>query len=206
MPDTARLLPRTDSNLTSLSSTGSASKSSLDGYWNVNVLHNPQCSQRTAVFRLSVLAVFDLSGRSVKCQMTCAGTWYRAKEEFLIADRENAPTNRRHSTYGGVATVHLGTGHLRDDEIPWWTRRRRRIFRKKTLFMRIPVLQWAPNYSREDVVPDIVAGLTVGVTVIPQALAYATIAGLPPEVNLLTDGLILKLTYSLSSMDSTHRT
>lgn len=51
--------------------------------------------------------------------------------------------------------------------------------------MRIPVLQWAPNYSRKDVVPDIVAGLTVGVTVIPQALAYATIAGLPPEVILL---------------------
>ena len=44
------------------------------------------------------------------------------------------------------------------------------------------MLQWALNYSKKDIVPDIVAGLTVGVTVIPQALAYAIIAGLPPEV------------------------
>lgn len=48
--------------------------------------------------------------------------------------------------------------------------------------MRVPVLQWLPNYSRNYLLSDLVAGITVGVTVIPQALAYATIAGLPPEV------------------------
>lgn len=111
-------------------------------------------------------------------------------EEFLItiftfcaADREPGNTPRRRSNYGGVGSeVHLSPGHSVDDETPWWTRRKQRIFRKKTLFMRIPVLQWAPSYSKKDIVPDIVAGLTVGITVIPQALAYAIIAGLPPEV------------------------
>lgn len=48
--------------------------------------------------------------------------------------------------------------------------------------MRIPVLQWLPKYSKKDFVADLVAGITVGITVIPQALAYATVAGLPPEV------------------------
>lgn len=48
--------------------------------------------------------------------------------------------------------------------------------------MRVPVLQWLPKYTTQDFVADLVAGITVGITVIPQALAYATVAGLPPEV------------------------
>lgn len=30
---------------------------------------------------------------------------------------------------------------------------------------------------------DLIAGLTVGLTVIPQGLAYAVVAGLPPQVS-----------------------
>lgn len=39
------------------------------------------------------------------------------------------------------------------------------------------------RYSSEDAVGDLVAGVTVGLTVIPQALAYAGIAGLDPAVS-----------------------
>lgn len=39
------------------------------------------------------------------------------------------------------------------------------------------------RYSSSDAVGDLVAGITVGLTVIPQALAYAGIAGLGPAVN-----------------------
>lgn len=60
--------------------------------------------------------------------------------------------------------------------------RKEHIFRKKTLYKRLPVLQWLPSYSTSDIVPDILAGITVGITVIPQSLAYATLAGLPPQV------------------------
>ena len=67
---------------------------------------------------------------------------------------------------------------------PWFEKRKERIFRKKTLNMRFPLLKWLPKYSGQDFVSDLVAGITVGVTVIPQALAYANVAGLPPQVSM----------------------
>lgn len=39
--------------------------------------------------------------------------------------------------------------------------------------------------SRSDVIPDVVAGLTVAALAIPQGLAYALVAGVPPEMGLL---------------------
>lgn len=46
----------------------------------------------------------------------------------------------------------------------------------------IPGLRWARNYSTEYAILDGIAGITVGLTVLPQALAYATLAGLEPQV------------------------
>jgi len=65
----------------------------------------------------------------------------------------------------------------------WLRRRVRNSCRKKLLFKRIPILAWLPNYRKEYVVSDLVAGITVGLTVIPQAIAYANVAGLPLQVN-----------------------
>lgn len=45
-------------------------------------------------------------------------------------------------------------------------------------------LQWAPKYNREWLVADSVAAVVVTIMLIPQSLAYAMIAGLPPEVGL----------------------
>ena len=50
----------------------------------------------------------------------------------------------------------------------------------------MPLPQWLSDYRQEWARPDIVAGLTVGAVVIPKALAYATIAGLPVQVGLYT--------------------
>ena len=58
----------------------------------------------------------------------------------------------------------------------------RKSLTKKMLMRRIPILTWLPKYNSKDAVGDFVAGLTVGLTVIPQALAYSSIAGLPPQV------------------------
>lgn len=44
------------------------------------------------------------------------------------------------------------------------------------------------RYTADDAIGDLVAGITVGLTVIPQALAYAGIAGLDPAVSSFSTG------------------
>jgi high affinity sulfate transporter 1 len=48
------------------------------------------------------------------------------------------------------------------------------------------VLEWLWSYQREWLPADLVAGLTAAAVVLPKALAYATIAGLPVQVGLYT--------------------
>ncbi|XP_063149444.1 sodium-independent sulfate anion transporter [Candoia aspera] len=54
----------------------------------------------------------------------------------------------------------------------------------RTTAKRLPVLSWLPKYSLQWLQLDLVAGLTVGMTVVPQALAYAVVAGLPVQYGL----------------------
>ncbi|MGE5318901.1 MAG: SulP family inorganic anion transporter [Hyphomicrobiaceae bacterium] len=51
---------------------------------------------------------------------------------------------------------------------------------------RAPVARWLFAYRRAWLRADVIAGLTVAAVVIPQAMAYAVIAGLPVEVGLYT--------------------
>lgn len=60
----------------------------------------------------------------------------------------------------------------------------------------LPILGWLPNYKKEDFNGDFWAGLTVGVMLIPQGMAYAMIAGLPPIYGLYSAFLPLVI-YSL---------
>jgi len=48
------------------------------------------------------------------------------------------------------------------------------------------MLDWIRTYRKEWLRPDVVAGLTAAAVVIPKAMAYATIAGLPVQVGLYT--------------------
>ena len=48
----------------------------------------------------------------------------------------------------------------------------------------LPILTWAPNYERKNLRSDLAAGVTVGAMLVPQAMAYALLAGLPPEIGL----------------------
>lgn len=48
----------------------------------------------------------------------------------------------------------------------------------------LPALKWLPKYRAADLKGDLAAGLTVGVMLIPQGMAYAMIAGLPPIYGL----------------------
>ena len=48
----------------------------------------------------------------------------------------------------------------------------------------LPVLQWGRQYNKEAFTSDLVAAIIVTIMLIPQSLAYALLAGLPPEVGL----------------------
>ena len=48
----------------------------------------------------------------------------------------------------------------------------------------IPILRWLPAYRSSWLRSDLLAGATTAAVVIPQAMAYATLAGLPVEVGL----------------------
>lgn len=48
----------------------------------------------------------------------------------------------------------------------------------------LPMAGWLPSYQRTDLTADLRAGATVGVLVIPQAMAYAALAGVPPIAGL----------------------
>ena len=49
-----------------------------------------------------------------------------------------------------------------------------------------PILGWLPKYDRSWLSVDIIAGLTLWGLVVPEAMAYAGIAGLPPQAGLYT--------------------
>lgn len=59
-----------------------------------------------------------------------------------------------------------------------------------------PILDWLPNYKTSFLRGDILAGLTIGIILIPQGIAYAIIAGLPPIYGLYT-ALIPQLIYTI---------
>ncbi len=50
----------------------------------------------------------------------------------------------------------------------------------------IPSLRSLGTYRREDLAPDVSAGLTIAVLLVPQGMAYAVLAGMPPITGLYT--------------------
>jgi high affinity sulfate transporter 1 len=51
---------------------------------------------------------------------------------------------------------------------------------------RIPALVWIPEYNRDWLRPDLVAGVTTASVIIPKAMAYATVAGVAVQMGLYT--------------------
>ena len=53
-------------------------------------------------------------------------------------------------------------------------------------YLHLPILSWLPKYSFHYLQCDLIAGITVGLMVLPQALAYASIARLSNEYGLFS--------------------
>uniref|UniRef100_A0A914V4K1 SLC26A/SulP transporter domain-containing protein n=1 Tax=Plectus sambesii TaxID=2011161 RepID=A0A914V4K1_9BILA len=67
-------------------------------------------------------------------------------------------------------------------------RRRRNAWTTKTLSKTlsefVPITRWLPNYKSGDLLSDTIGGLTLGVMVVPQGMAYISMAGLAPAYGL----------------------
>ncbi|MGB7712439.1 MAG: solute carrier family 26 protein [Microcoleus sp.] len=63
----------------------------------------------------------------------------------------------------------------------------------------LPILDWGLHYRRDYLVGDITAGIVVGTVLIPQAMAYALLAGLPPQIGLYASILPLVVYAFLGS-------
>jgi len=61
-----------------------------------------------------------------------------------------------------------------DNEYAWGSRIRSAL----------PIIVWLPQYQRSWLRPDVVAGLTLAAYAVPVSVAYASLAGLPPQAGL----------------------
>jgi sulfate permease, SulP family len=59
-----------------------------------------------------------------------------------------------------------------------------------------PITDWLFNYKKDQLNGDVFAGLTVGIMLIPQGMAYALIAGLPPVYGLYAS-IVPQLMYAI---------
>ncbi|XP_065220315.1 sodium-independent sulfate anion transporter-like isoform X1 [Planococcus citri] len=57
-------------------------------------------------------------------------------------------------------------------------------FTQMSIQKRLPCTKWIPTYSLSFLVRDLIAGISVGLTAIPQGMAYANVAGLDPQYGL----------------------
>lgn len=60
----------------------------------------------------------------------------------------------------------------------------------------LPITSWLPSYKKEYLNGDVFAGITVGIMLIPQGMAYALIAGLPPVYGLYAS-IVPQVIYAL---------
>ena len=85
----------------------------------------------------------------------------------------------------------LGTQVLKENptekkplKMEWIKSKVKKTCSKEQMHKKLPITQWLPKYKLENVVPDLLAGITVGLTVIPQGIGYAVVAKLPPQVKM----------------------
>ncbi|MBE9140333.1 solute carrier family 26 protein [Nodosilinea sp. LEGE 07088] len=56
--------------------------------------------------------------------------------------------------------------------------------RQRALYSYLPFLRWLLHYQRQDLPGDVLAGAIAAIMLVPQSMAYALLAGLPPQVGL----------------------
>ena len=74
--------------------------------------------------------------------------------------------------------------------------------RPNALVRSVPIVGWLPQYEKSWLAPDLLAGLSVWALVVPQALGYAAVVGVPAQYGLYT---ILGASVLYAVFASTHQ-
>lgn len=54
---------------------------------------------------------------------------------------------------------------------------------------KVPIVGWLPRYNYRWIINDVIAGLTLGLMLIPQGLSYAKLATIPVQYGLMSSWL-----------------
>jgi len=111
-------------------------------------------------------------------KITCS--WRGSAERFggtrsRSRSRESGVISRRIL----VSFSYLLDARMSDEECPSISERKSRF----TVVKYLPVFDWLPRYTRLKAVSDVIAGITLGLTMIPQSMAYAILAERIPQVS-----------------------
>jgi SulP family sulfate permease len=71
-----------------------------------------------------------------------------------------------------------------DPQVGATTQRRRNL--RRVLHRYVPITAWLPAYSRDLLRDDVISGVTIWGVMVPVAMAYAQMAGVPAQVGLYT--------------------
>uniref|UniRef100_A0A1B0GBU3 SLC26A/SulP transporter domain-containing protein n=1 Tax=Glossina morsitans morsitans TaxID=37546 RepID=A0A1B0GBU3_GLOMM len=87
-----------------------------------------------------------------------------------------------------TSPLSLGEADLYKEQLPPLGRKLRIALitccRPQTIVQKFPIISWLPRYQWSYLLQDFIAGFTVGLTTIPQAIAYGVVAGLEPQYGL----------------------
>lgn len=115
-----------------------------------------------------------MPNRDINSSLNCHDDGYKCSlgsDDFILV--EEMITGRKASTIETMQEI-----------APWLKQKMWHTVSVKSLKRKLPILSWLPYYTMDDGLGDLMAGVTVGLTVIPQSMAYAGLAGLPPQYGL----------------------
>jgi len=125
------------------------------------------------------------------------GSWEEGSNMHLSSSiidlpSANTPRSRHLQKDGRKNVVHpVGRRELESNTQRYqsWSRKVRESYASKTaqdwLNTLLPITKWIQTYDyKNNLVTDVLSGLTVGVMIIPQSMSYAKLAGLPVEFGL----------------------
>jgi sulfate transporter 4 len=125
----------------------------------------------------------EVAGMSLQESTLIARRWERRKSMVMpVADpyAEPAPgTSYAQRVLKELCTARTLAGHA-----------------KRAVVGSLPPFEWGPLTTRQTLKADVIAGLTVGVMLIPQSMSYANIAGLQYKYGLYTS-VVPIITYAL---------